>query len=302
MENTYRWVLITAIAPVAWGTNYFVTHEYLPAGYPLYGAVFRALPAGLLLLALARRLPRGVWWWRSLLLGICNMGAFFALIYLAAQLLPVSVAATIMSAAPMTMALFAWALLSERPTAAVLTGAVAGFAGVCLLLGGGATSVNLRGVAASVAALTMSSCGYVLAKKWGRADGPLATTSWQLIAGGLVLIPFALVFEGRPPTLDLSAVAGFAYVGLVATALAFTAWFTGLRHLTAATVGLIGLLNPVTGVLLGLLFSAESLTTRQVLGLALVLTGITVGQIRRRPAARVAASSRDRAARAAQRR
>ncbi|MFK4084393.1 DMT family transporter [Kribbella sp. NPDC020789] len=281
MENTYRWALVTAIAPVAWGTNYFVTHEYLPAGYPLYGAVFRALPAGLLLLALARRLPRGIWWWRSLLLGICNMGAFFALIYLAAQLLPVSLAATIMSAAPMTMALFAWALLSERPTAAVLTGAAAGFAGVCLLLGGGAAEVNLRGVAASVAALTMSSCGYVLAKKWGRADGPLATTSWQLIAGGLVLVPFAVLFEGRPPVLDLPAVAGFAYVGLVATALAFTAWFTGLRHLSAATVGLIGLLNPVTGVLLGLLLSAESLTARQVLGLALVLAGIALGQVRR---------------------
>ncbi|TDD61578.1 EamA family transporter [Kribbella antibiotica] len=279
MENTYRWAAITAIAPVAWGTNYFVTHEYLPAGYPLYGALFRALPAGFLLLAMARRLPKGVWWWRSLLLGVCNMGAFFALIYLAAQLLPVSLAATIMSAAPMTMALFAWALLSERPTAAGLTGAVAGFAGVCLLLGGGASSVDLRGVAASVAALTMSSCGYVLAKKWGRADGPLATTSWQLIAGGLVLIPFAMVFEGRPPALDLPAVAGFAYVGLVATALAFTAWFTGLRHLSAATVGLIGLLNPVTGVLLGLLFSAESLTPRQVLGLALVFAALVAGQL-----------------------
>ena len=144
-------------------------------------------------------------------------------------------------------------------------------------------SVDLRGVAASVAALTMSSCGYVLAKKWGRADGPLATTSWQLIAGGLVLIPFAVVFEGAPPALDGPALGGFAYVGLIATALAFTAWFTGLRHLTAARVGMIGLLNPVTGVLLGVLVSGEVLTPRQVLGLALVLLGITVSQLPARP-------------------
>jgi len=288
MEDIFRWTLVTAIAPIAWGTNYFVTHEYLPAGHPLYGAVFRALPAGLLLLALARRLPRGVWWWRSWLLGICNMGAFFALIYLASQLLPVSLASTIMSASPLTMALFAWALLAERPTVLVLTGAGAGIGGVVLLLGTGSTTVDLRGVAASVAALTMSSAGYVLAKKWGRAgDGPLATTSWQLIAGGLVLIPFAVVVEGAPPYLDLPAIAGFAYVGLVATALAFTAWFTGLRHLSASTVALIGLLNPVTGVLLGLLFSGETLTLRQGLGLGLVLTGIALSQIRRRsPAVR----------------
>ena len=64
-------------------------------------------------------------------------------------------------------------------------------------------------------------------------------------------------------------------------AVAFTAWFTGLRHLSAATVGLIGLLNPVTGVLLGLTLSGEALTLRQVLGLGLVLAGITLSRPRR---------------------
>ncbi|HEY3512670.1 EamA family transporter [Kribbella sp. NPDC051137] len=284
MEDTFRWTLVTAIAPIAWGTNYFVTHEYLPAGHPLYGAVFRALPAGLLLLALARQLPQGVWWWRSLVLGICNMGAFFALIYLASQLLPVSLASTIMSAAPFTMALFAWGLLAERPTVLVLTGAASGIAGVVLLLGAGPAAVDVRGVAASAAALTMSSFGYVLAKKWGRAS--IASTSWQLIAGGLVLIPFAVLFEGAPPHLDLPAVAGFAYVGLVATALAFTAWFAGLQRLSAAKVGLIGLLNPVTGVLLGVLVSGDVLVPRQFLGLALVLLGITLSLPRRGPRTR----------------
>jgi probable blue pigment (indigoidine) exporter len=281
MENTFRWVLVTAIAPIAWGTNYFVTHEYLPAGYPLYGAVVRALPAGFLLLCITRRLPRGAWWWRSLLLGVCNMGAFFALIYVASQLLPVSLASTIMSAAPLTMAGFAWALLAERPTLPVLVGAAAGIAGVYLMLGAGASGVDLRGVAASLAAMTMSSCGYVLAKKWGGTDSSLATTSWQLIAGGLVLIPFAILIEGTPPSLDRSAAGAFAYVSLIATALAFTAWFAGLRHLTTATVGLIGLLNPLTGAILGLTLSGDTLTISQGLGMVLVLFGITLARPRR---------------------
>src|SRR5918994_5341249 len=93
---TWRWSLICAIAPVAWGSTYFVTHEYLPPDAPLFGAAIRALPAGLILLALARRLPTGAWWWRSLLLGAVNFSAFFVLIYLAAQLLPTSVASTVM--------------------------------------------------------------------------------------------------------------------------------------------------------------------------------------------------------------
>ncbi|MFS8477675.1 MAG: DMT family transporter [Micromonosporaceae bacterium] len=66
--------------------------------------------------------------------------------------------------------------------------------------------------------------------------------------------------------------------GLVATALAFAAWFTGLRHLSAGTVGLIGLLNPVTGVLLGTAIAGERLATHQVYGLALVFLGILLGQ------------------------
>jgi probable blue pigment (indigoidine) exporter len=70
----------------------------------------------------------------------------------------------------------------------------------------------------------------------------------------------------------------FGYVTVVATALAFAAWFTGLRHLSAGTVGLIGLLNPITGVLLGTMIADETLTAHQICGLALVFLGILLGQ------------------------
>ncbi|GII88879.1 ABC transporter permease [Sphaerisporangium siamense] len=284
MEATWWWIIVTAIAPVAWGANYFVTHEYLPTGHPLWGAVLRALPAGLLLLAAGRRLPSGPWWWRSAVLGVLNMGAFFALIYVAAQLLPTGVAATIMASAPVVMMLIAWAMLGERPTLPACAGAALGVTGVCLMLLGGLTAVNPWGVAASVTAMLLSSLGYVLAKRWSDGTGVLATTSWQLIAGGLVLVPFAVVAEGAPPALDGPAAAGFAYVAVVATAVAFAAWFTGLKHLRAGTVGLVGLLNPVTGVLLGTFVAAEALTARQGAGLVLVLAGILLGRPRaRRP-------------------
>jgi probable blue pigment (indigoidine) exporter len=269
---------VTALAPIAWGTTYFVTHRYLPADYPLYGAAIRALPAGLLLLLVRRRLPTGSWWWRSLVLGALNMGAFFALVYLAAQTLPTSIASTVMATSPVVLMLFAWAALSERPRAAHLAGAVVGVAGVCLMLLTGPVAVDARGVAASVAAMVMSSFGYVLAKKWSTGIDVFSLTSWQLIAGGLILIPAALVAEGAPPSLDTRAVLGFGYVTVVATALAFAAWFAGLRHLSAGTVGLIGLLNPVTGVLLGTAVAGETLAGRQILGLLLVFLSVLAGQ------------------------
>lgn len=283
MEATTRWALVTAIAPVAWGSNYFVTHQFLPADFPLYGAAIRALPAGLLLLLVRRTLPHGSWWWKSLVLGTLNVGAFFALIYVAAQLLPTSVAATIMATSPVVMMLLAWSALADRPRVAQLAGAGIGIAGVGLMVLDGGASVNLGGVLASVAAMTMSSLGYVLAKKWSRDLDVFSLTSWQLVAGGLVLLPFAVAFEGTPPALDAPALLGFAYVTVVATAVAFAAWFTGLRHLSAGTVGLVGLLNPITGVLLGAIVAGESLGTPQLLGIVLVFLGILLGQPVLRP-------------------
>lgn len=278
MEANVRWALVTATAPIAFGTTYFVTHQYLPSGYPLWGAAIRALPAGLLLLLVHRRLPTGSWWWRSLVLGSLNMGAFFALIYLAAQLLPTSIASTIMATSPVGLMLMAWVALSERPRAAHLAGAGIGVAGVCLMLLSGPVAVDFRGVLASVAAMTMSSLGYVLAKKWSAGIDVFSLTSWQLIAGGVLLVPAAVLVEGGPPPVDGRAVLAFGYVTVVATAVAFSAWFTGLRHLSAGTVGLIGLLNPVTGVLLGTAVAGERLGARQICGLVLVLIGVLLGQ------------------------
>lgn len=278
MEANLRWVPVTAIAPVAWGTTYFVTHRFLPAEYPLYGAAIRALPAGLLLLLVHRRLPQGSWWWKSLVLGTMNMSAFFALVYLAAQTLPTSIASTIMATSPIVMMLFAWAALSERPRTTHMTGAAVGIGGVCLMLLNGASTVNASGVFASIMAMAMSSLGYVLAKKWSADVDVFSLTSWQLIAGGLVLLPVAVAAEGSPPALDGPALIGFGYVTVVATALAFAAWFTGLRHLSAGTVGLIGLLNPMTGVLLGTVAAGETLAAQQICGLALVFLGILFGQ------------------------
>ncbi|MFE3247097.1 EamA family transporter [Streptomyces sp. NPDC059209] len=273
-----RWSLVTAVAPIAWGTTYFVTQRHLPADHPLYGAVFRALPAGIVLLALAGRRPHGALWWKALVLGTLNMGAFFALVYVAAQLLPTSIASTVMATAPVMMMLLAWPLLAERPRALPAVGAGVGIAGVCVMLLTNATGIDPLGVLASVAAMTISSIGYILTKKWCPDVDVLALTSWQLIAGGTVLLPVAIAVEGAPPALDGGALLGFAYISGVATALAFTAWFTGLRHLSAGTVGLIGLLNPVTGVLLGTLVAGDTLTARQGAGLALVFLGIVLGQ------------------------
>lgn len=277
-DSSPRWSLVTAVAPITWGTAYYVTRHALPADSPLWGSAIRALPAGLVLLLVRRRLPRGAWWWRSLVLGTLTMGAFFALVYVAAQLLPTSVAATVMAMSPVVMMLVAWALLAQRPRPLAALGAVLGVVGVAatVLTGGGA--IDPLGLLASVSAMVMSSVGFVLAARWSDGVDVVSSTAWQLLAGGLVLVPLAVAVEGAPPAIDGRALLGFAYISLVATAVAYLAWYTGLRHLPAATVGLVGLLNPVTGVLLGVAVAGEHLSGVQVAGVLVVLAGVLIGQ------------------------
>lgn len=280
MEAKFRWVLIAAIAPITWGSTYFVTKHFLPVDSPLWGALIRALPAGLVLLLIARKLPSGSWWWKSLVLGTLNVGAFFVLVYVASKLLPSSVAATIMAAAAGVLMLVAWPLLNERPAARSLIGAALGLIGVTVLVFDGGAAVNPLGVAASLAAMLMSAFGFALTKRWSSEQPIIAVTAWQLLGGAIVIAPFAILIEGAPPALDTSAIFGFAYVTLIATALAYVAWFTGLKHLPASSVGLVGLLNPISGVLLGTLLGGEEFGLRQLAGTAIVLTGVLVGQKR----------------------
>jgi probable blue pigment (indigoidine) exporter len=278
MEASWRWVAVTAVAPITWGSTYFVTKQFLPADAPLWGSAIRALPAGLVLLLLARQLPKGSWWWRSLVLGVLNFSGFFALIYLSALLLPSSVASSIMALAPLVLAGCGWAILNERPTLWMGAGAAMGILGVLLIVGTGAVATNPWGVLASLSALLMSSVGAVLNKLWTPGVPVLASTAWQGVAGGLMLLIAAVIFEGPPPAIGPVALAGFAYISLIATALASVCWFIGLSNLPAGTVGIVGLLNPVTGVLLGTMLAAEQLSWLQAGGIALVIVAILVGR------------------------
>src|SRR3954469_5577250 len=88
MRLNHRSDLVSAVAPMTWGTTYLVTTQFLPPDRPLLSCVIRTLPAGLALLLVTRRLPSGTWWARSAALGLLNIGAFNVLLFLAAYRLP----------------------------------------------------------------------------------------------------------------------------------------------------------------------------------------------------------------------
>lgn len=273
-------VAVTAIAPIVWGSTYAVTHLFLPADRPLFAGVMRILPVGLLMLAWHRRLPRGSWWWRSFVLGTLTMGLFVALLFVAATRLPSGLGSTMTAVAPlMTMAL-AWAFLRERSTPATVLASIVGALGVLLLVleGGYEGGVDPIGALASVGAVASASTGFVLTKRWTSNESVIVVTTWQLVAGGLVLLPFALLIEGLPPRLALSGWLALAYLGLIGSGVAYVAWFKGLASMSAGAVAVIGLLNPVSGTVLGVVLLGEPFGPVHLIGMLLVLGSVVLAQ------------------------
>ena len=88
-------LLLTALAPAIWGTTYIVTSQFLPPDRPFIAALLRVLPAGIALLIWSRRFPQRGEWAKLIVTGILNIGAFQALLFIAAYRLPGGLAAVI---------------------------------------------------------------------------------------------------------------------------------------------------------------------------------------------------------------
>lgn len=271
-------LLLTAIAPAIWGSTYIVTTEFLPNFSPMTVAMLRALPAGLLLLAIVRQLPAGHWWPRIFILGALNFSIFWAMLFISAYRLPGGVAATVGAVQPLIVVFIAAALLGSTIRLPSVLAAIVGLAGVALLVLTPNAALDPAGVAAGLAGAVSMAFGTVLTRKWQPPVSLLTFTAWQLTAGGVLLVPIALLFEPAIPMPTAANLFGLAWLGLIGAALTCFLMFRGISRIEPAVVSLLGFLSPATAVLLGWLFLDQSLSLLQIVGVVLVIGSIWLGQ------------------------
>ncbi|WP_170560584.1 EamA family transporter [Ruegeria atlantica] len=271
-------VALTAIAPLIWGSTYFVTTELLPEGYPITMAALRALPAGLLLLFLSRQLPHGVWWIRVFVLGALNFTLFWSLLFVAAYRLPGGIAATVGAVQPLFVVFLASILLGSKIGITAIVAALLGIAGVGLLVLGGGGALDPVGLAAGIGGAVSMGAGTVLTRKWQPPVKLLTFTAWQLTAGGLLLLPLAIMLEPPLPVLSARNLVGVSYLGIIGAALTYVLWFRGIARINPASVSTLGFLSPLSAVLIGWVLLGQSLTIWQIAGAGIVLTAVSLGQ------------------------
>lgn len=284
VTNQLALIAATAVAPMVWGTTYSVTTELLPENRPLFAALMRSLPIGLLAMLLTRVLPRRDWWWKAAVLGMFNIGAFFPLLFIAAERLPGGVAATLGAAQPLFVTGLAVVMLGERLSLWRLSWGVIGLGGVGLVVLGPDVRFESFGILAGLVGVCAMGVGMTLTKRWGlpAGIGPISFAAWQLAMGGLALLPAALLVDGLPSHVGISSAVGYLWLGPIGGLLAYALWFRGIGRLPVTSVALLGLMSPLVAALMGMLLG-ERLSPSQVFGFALALIAVVGGSVQASP-------------------
>ena len=232
------------------------------------------LPAGIALLLWSRQFPQRGEWWKLIITGILNIGAFQALLFIAAYRLPGGLAAVIGAIQPLLVMLLAWCVDRQRSPWLAVVSACAGIIGMAMLLLSPRTVLDSLGIGAAFLGAVSMALGTWLSRRWALSLPVVAMTGWQLLIGGIVLLPIALLVD--PPLLNITPLqaAGYVWLCVAGAMLAYGLWFRGISRLSPVAVSAMSLLSPVTAVLLGWIFLGQKIEGMALAGLIVVLASV----------------------------
>ena len=217
-------------------------------------------------------------------LWLVNGALFFSVsygvVYWSEQYVPSGLTSILFATFPLLVTLFAhWMLPGEPLKARSGIGAVVAFLGVVVIFSEDLAALvgPKTEMAAAIFMLSpiVSAMSSVLVKKWGGNIHPLSLAAMPMAVAAVVMTVFALAFERhRPIVWTPVAIGSLAYLSILGSAVTFTLYYWLLRHVRASRVALIAYATPVIAVATGVLFLEEPLTSRFVLGGALVIAGV----------------------------
>ena len=247
-----------------------------------------AIAAGMLVvygLARDRGVPpaRSLGWCAAA--GVC-LAVHFATWIASLSYTTVASSVVLVTTNPLFVGLLSWWLLGERPDRRTFAGIGLGLAGAAVIgwgdFGGGRDPL-LGDALALVGALAMSA--YLLVgRRARRGVGTRAYATWVYAAAAVSLLAAAAA-AGTPMGPYPRATYGYlVLLALVPQILGHTAINWALAHLTAPTVALVILGEPVGSSLLAYAVLGEDPPATTVAGGGLILLGIGLALVRREPA------------------
>ena len=280
------WPSLFLLAAI-WGASYLFIKLAVEDIEPAPMMAARTLVAGAMLAAyLVLKLGRkrafrdlAAGWRPALVLGAVNAAIPFWLVAWGEKHVDSSVAAIAQSTVPIfTFLIAARVVPTEHVGPARVLGIMLGFLGVAVLAG-----LDPRGgswALAGTLAVVLSSASYAVGGVYGQlrvrtVSGPVLATG-SMLAGGLILLPLALVqLPDHAPSAE--AVGGLLALTLLGTAFGQLVLFRMLRLFGSRRLSLVTYLLPGFALVYGALFLDEPVTAAAVAGLVLILVGVALG-------------------------
>ena len=198
-------------------------------------------------------------------------------------------ASLIIATIPLFVVILAVLFISEKITLNVMLGIVMSLGGVVIISTFGNKDISLEiqylsgAIAVLVAALV--GAGYTVAgKKLLQRYSPLSLTVYAFLIGSLGLIPFISpsLFE---EVMQMSAVGWGAvlFLAFFPTVVSYTLWYVALEIKQASEISVYLYFMPVLSTIIAYFLLGEKITLLFVLGGALVIIGLYIVNLSKRP-------------------
>jgi drug/metabolite transporter (DMT)-like permease len=276
---------------VVWGSTYLGIRVAVESIPPFVMGAVRFGIAGLVMLAAAAVARRGAIvrpTRRELrdcaIIGTCLMFGGMGLVSWGEQTIPSGIAGVLIAMMPVWAAVYGRIFLRERLPGLAVAGIVVGMVGVVVLVGQGVAldrSLDPSGMAALILSPMIWAAGATFAATRARVPSdPLLATSLEMLAGSIVLA-IAAVLSGelmsfRPAAVTGDAVIATAYLTVVGSLVAFTAFVWVIRHAPLPLVTTYAFVNPVIAVFLGWLLLHEAVSPVQLLAGGVIVAGVAL--------------------------
>ena len=281
-----------------WGSTWIVIRDQLGPVPGAWSVTYRYIIAcaAMFAYAAAKRVPLRIGREGHLLavgFGLPQFFLNFNFVYAAEHYITSGVVAVVFALLLVPNSALAWLFLKHRLTARFLAGSAVAIFGVALLFLNEIRSAEvapgavLIGIGLTILGVLAASVSNVMqATERLRARPIVSMLAWGMFYGTAANAVFAFLVFG-PPVLEyrLGYWAGLFYLGLIASALAFTFYFGILREVGPGRAAYSSLLVPIIAMAFSTIFEDYHWSTLAVGGGLLALLGLFIALRSARPAA-----------------
>lgn len=192
--------------------------------------------------------------------------------------IPSGIATTIHFMYPILVGILMVFLFKEQKSLVILFAAIASVLGVVLLCWEGSGSVQPIGV--FIAALTVVSyAGYIVGvnqSKVGHLSADVLTF-YILTAGAILFFFYMLCDTGGIPTIpDSSAFIRILGLAIFCTVISDLTLILAIQYIGSTITSILGSMEPLVAVLVGVLYFSEQIDVYGFLGIALIIASVTL--------------------------